>query len=399
MPPKRKTTASTSDSDSEDKTKTKKQKTTKDEIINSGSDSDSDNDKKKKKDICWYGKSCYRTKEQHPLHFKEFSHLKPKKPSTGSITPVIETELVTAKKEKKKDKIIDSDDEDSSKKKDKKDDIKDDKKLKKELENYKIVLRSALSGTKISRDQKRLLRQFRRDNHISDEEQNKLLMQFGWTVDEYEDGEKMPEDVELDEEAKVLSSSTHGIIILNPEKKKLDKQEELVFAKASAKFYTTMSKAGSNFTVKEVGVIVNSTLNQRIKIKKEELAGKGCDTVEEYGFHGTSKEAIQKIAEEGFKHPDELKLFGKSGKGVYITFYSDYSMNYTKSDQVLLVKLLRGKCQDSTGKLDGVTCKSGYDSIYSGSQNEIKIFDTTQILPRYIITYVAKAAKDRPQEF
>jgi len=83
------------------------------------------------------------------------------------------------------------------------------------------VLRSALAGAKISRDQKRLLRQFRRDNHVSDDEHNKLLMQFGWTVDEYEDGEKMPEDVELDEEAKILSSSTHGIIILSPEKKKI----------------------------------------------------------------------------------------------------------------------------------------------------------------------------------
>jgi len=161
-----------------------------------------------------------------------------------------------------------------------------------------------------------------------------------------------------------------------------------------------MSKTGTNFTVKEVGVIVNSTLKQRLKIKKEELAGKGCDTVEEYGFHGTSKEAIQKIAEEGFKHPDELKLYGKSGKGVYITFYSDFSMNYTKGDQVLLVKLLRGRCQDSTGKLDSATCKAGYDSIYSAApQNEIKIFDTAQILPRYIITYVSKAAKDRAQEF
>jgi hypothetical protein len=48
-----------------------------------------------------------------------------------------------------------------------------------------------LSKNKISADDKRLLRKFRRENNITDEEHTALLTNFHWTEDEYEDGEKV----------------------------------------------------------------------------------------------------------------------------------------------------------------------------------------------------------------
>jgi hypothetical protein len=65
---------------------------------------------------------------------------------------------------------------------------------------------------------------------------------------------------------------------------------------------------------------------------------------------------------------------GYFGKGIYLSFYSDYAMYYSEernSDQVLLSQVLPGKTFKCAGRMDGVDCKKGYDSHYSPKGNEV----------------------------
>jgi hypothetical protein len=63
-----------------------------------------------------------------------------------------------------------------------------------EVETYKNVLRCALAKNKVSVDEKRMLRTYRRNNNVSDQDHFRLLMQFGWSADEFEDGQKKDDD-------------------------------------------------------------------------------------------------------------------------------------------------------------------------------------------------------------
>ena len=104
--------------------------------------------------------------------------------------------------------------------------------------------------------------------------------------------------------------------------------------------------------------------------------------------------------------------------------YSDYAMWYSEernSNQVLLSKLLTGKVFQCTERMDGQGRQPGYDSHYSPSAffvlllffrfsftlsikfitaegNEIIVFESAQILPRYIITFEEREAEEREQE-
>ncbi len=56
----------------------------------------------------------------------------------------------------------------------------------------KILMSSSIAKShKISADEKKFLRQYRRDNNVSNEEHEAVLKEFRWTVDEYEDGERV----------------------------------------------------------------------------------------------------------------------------------------------------------------------------------------------------------------
>jgi hypothetical protein len=59
------------------------------------------------------------------------------------------------------------------------------------LSSYTSILQLTLAKNKISADEKRLLRQYRKKHNISDADHFKLLKQFGWTEDEYDDGVKV----------------------------------------------------------------------------------------------------------------------------------------------------------------------------------------------------------------
>jgi len=115
-----------------------------------------------------------------------------------------------------------------------------------------------------------------------------------------------------------------------------------------------------------------------------------------WGFHGSTASSILAISKEGFKHPDDLakkvnKLDdGFFGRGIYFSLYSDYAMWYSEergSDQVLLCSLLPGLTFQCTERMDGSDRQPGYDSHYSPKGHEIILFESSQILPRYIITF------------
>jgi len=279
---------------------------------------------------------------------------------------------------------------------------------------YRSFLQSSLVGTrKLSVDVKRVLQTHRNANGITLEEHMQLLGQFGWTADEYELGEKEPEQVDLEEEREILKDAEGFKIIQIPANHPPSSAMEVVWAKASAKFFQTMKKAQGNYTIEGLGVIVNTKLRRSYEQKRAELVAisekKG--TIQ-WGFHGSTPESILAIAKEGFKHPDDLKKGkgkkkvtvlddGYYGKGIYFSLYSDYAMWYSEergSNQVLLCSLLPGETFQCTDRMDGQGKEPGYDSHYSPKGNEIIVFESSQILPRYVITFSEQEAKEREQE-
>jgi len=92
---------------------------------------------------------------------------------------------------------------------------------------------------------------------------------------------------------------------------------------------------------------------------------------------------------------------GFFGKGIYFSFFSDYAMFYSEereSDQVMLSQVAAGKTFKCSGRMDGMDCQKGYNSHYSPKGNEIVVFESEQILPRYIITFAKTDAQERDQE-
>eukprot|EP01111_Echinosteliopsis_oligospora_P017019 TRINITY_DN7246_c0_g1_i1.p1 TRINITY_DN7246_c0_g1~~TRINITY_DN7246_c0_g1_i1.p1 ORF type:complete len:527 (-),score=178.37 TRINITY_DN7246_c0_g1_i1:154-1650(-) len=390
-----------------------------DEEIVTSSSSEEEGDKSLP--YCTYGANCYRKSTDHRQKFRHPKMKKDGKTKTKLFKQVSSTSL-SSDDSKNKDKDKDNKDEKDKKSKDK---DKDDKivatpKVDPNTEAYKTILKSALSKFKISTDEKRMLRDFRRTHNISDQDHSRLVPQYGWSADEYEDGEKKDDDCDLKEEREVLAKDGFAIISLKKDKL-ATKEHDNVFSRVCAKFFQTMSKAQANYRITEVGVIVNSSLRKKFASRSQEYAQKGYTDMQ-WAFHGTTSDSIKIISQTGFLHPDDLhdknkkgpkpkakakaptvKLLdnGFFGKGIYFSFYSDYAMFYSEdrgSDQVLLSQVLMGKSFQCDGRMDGADCKKGYNSHYSPKGNEIVVFEPAQILPRYIITFSSNDAEEREQE-
>lgn len=297
-----------------------------------------------------------------------------------------------------------------------------------EIELYKTAMMSVLGGqSKISSEGRKLLKMFRSTHSISEMEHDQLLGQYGWTPDEYEDGEKNQAAFELDEEREFMrtAAGTDAFKIFTIFKhQKRNHQQETVWARASSKFYQTMSKAQANFVIKSIGLIVNPKVSQAYETRRQTMqtaSGAKAPVNEEWGFHGTSEASIQGISATGFKMPDELKKLqggkgkaavakkekvtflddGYFGSGLYFSLYSDYALFYSEernSSQILLCKVLSGKAYKCPDRMDGEGLKKGFDSHYSPQGNEIIVFRGDQILPRYIITFEQREAMEREQE-
>jgi len=292
-----------------------------DEELSSGSESDGS----KKKPWCVYGVNCYR---KNPDHLKNFRHPtkkggdnnkkdnkpKPKKKDAKNKDAIKTTtsnsdsdEDIKASSKNTTGSSSPSSSSSSSTPADKMKEIKKDAAdhSSPDLENYKNVLRCALSKNKVSVDEKRMLRTFRRNHNIDDQDHFRLLMQFGWSADEYEDGQKKDDDCDLDEERDILENNGFAIISIK-KGKNLTKAEDNVFSRVCAKFFQTMSQAQANYSIVEVGVIVNADLRKKYNLKLAEFTQAGFADVE-WAFHGTTRDSIKVIAQSGFLHPDDLK--------------------------------------------------------------------------------------------
>jgi len=268
-----------------------------------------------------------------------------------------------------------------------------------QLQSYRTLLQSHLVGSnKLTIEIKRMLQKYRNDNGISPIEHTQFLGQFGWTPDEFVIGEKEPEEVELEIELEILKEPD-GFKIFTLTPNHANRHEENVWAKVTAKFFQTMKKAQGKFKIVNIGVIVNTRLRRQYEIKKKlYLDCSAAKATIQWGFHGTTASSIQSIAKEGFKHPDDLaKKKGVSllddgyfGRGIYFSLYSDYAMWYSEergSDQILLCSLLPGLTFQCTERMDGSERQVGFDSHYSPKGHEIILFESSQILPRYVITF------------
>jgi hypothetical protein len=282
------------------------------------------------------------------------------------------------------------------------------------LVNYKNMMRYMLTGFEIGPEKKKLLLEVRKKEVITKEEHEALLGTFGWTADEYEVGEREPDhDYDLKEELQIYKQDSGFKIVVLTQGQKLTKEQEAVWSKASVKFFQTMAKAQGNYTIKSLGIIMNTNLHKSFQAqkKKYEERDKKLGAIT-WGFHGTTPESIRAIAKEGFKLPDELKKKkgknkvellddGYFGNGIYFSVYSDYAMWYSEereSNEILLSALLQGESFQCTERMDGQGLKPGYDSQISPKGNEIIVFNQSQILPRYIIKFEANEDKERSQE-
>lgn len=332
-------------------------------------------------------------------------------------------------------------------------------KIRPDIESYKTAMKSVLGAAssnglvvKISLEGKKLLKMFRQTHNVTEIEHDQLLGQFGWTPDEYEEGEKSVAMFELDEERDFLrqtaaAGQTDAFKIFTIFKhQKKNEQQEAVWARAASKFYQTMSKAQANFVIKSIGLIVNAKVSAEYDARKalmlsEAVAAKSgagaangaakkvaatssmvpTSVNEEWGFHGTSEASIQGISATGFKMPNDLKKMqtgkkggaakktekvtflddGFFGAGLYFSLYSDYALFYSEergSSQILLCKVLTGRAFKCSDRMDGEGLQKGFDSHYSPQGNEIIVFRGDQVLPRYIITFEQRDAVEREQE-
>jgi aprataxin and PNK-like factor len=364
--------------------------------------------------VCLYGAKCYR---KNPQHFKEFSHPKP-----GGAPAATTTAAATATITPPASSIVMPR---SGSIHLKPEDQKPTAAVSKDFEAYKKLLTVILQKPKISNDEKRVLREYRKSCGVDELHHENLLGQLGWTADEYDAGEKADDDIDLwNEEKKLLDSNSNGIIWLSKDQVKT-KDQENVFARVTARFFSTMSVAQANHQMLKLGIIVNPEGRRKFLQRKEEFRSKSVPHEHEWAFHGTSVKSVDGIAATGFLHPSAIKAAapkpkgkakpkkstapagitlldeGYYGNGIYFSTFSDYAMWYSEereSDRMLLCKVLRGNSYRCDKRIDGGGLVKGYHSHHSPGGNEIVIFEPEQILPRYILIFSSQDAEEREQE-
>ena len=92
--------------------------------------------------------------------------------------------------------------------------------------------------------------------------------------------------------------------------------------------------------IKEVEYTRSSILEQKYEARKKEIGQSGAEVTERLLFHGTSKEAIDKIIREGFKVGGEevtMKTGCVYGKGVYVAANPETAMQYAKTSGMTLL--------------------------------------------------------------
>ena len=119
-------------------------------------------------------------------------------------------------------------------------------------------------------------------------------------------------------------------------------------------------------------------------------------------YHGSTPQALRAIAKQGFLEPKALAQMantiktldpGYFGHGIYQGFAADYAIHYAdyykQSDEILLSMVLPGRSYivKKGREKYGRECEPGYHSHISPQSKEIVLFQSGQILPRFIIQF------------
>ncbi|ELU05154.1 hypothetical protein CAPTEDRAFT_33318, partial [Capitella teleta] len=159
----------------------------------------------------------------------------------------------------------------------------------------------------------------------------------------------------------------------------------------SNKFRKTMP----NERVREIVRIQNEELWEAFSWKKKWMQKDLTDVNEKLLFHGTRKEYVDAIAQQGFDwRISGLSVGTKFGKGSYFARDASYSKNYTDSRQLFLVRVLVGDTVQGHPNYVKPPMKSSpggkaYNSCVNDPSNPAiyVIFEHAQTYPEYLITY------------
>ncbi|KAH9515167.1 hypothetical protein Btru_019414 [Bulinus truncatus] len=315
--------------------------------------------------LCKYGTSCYR---KNLLHFAEYSHpiSGPTKDTNSSDTDVISSpvELTEAKNHLNKGMSL-------VKKFSQMTEIERKELIKKAIEE-KLRLEQELENTKkiVAEKDKEL-------NQLQKQLNNGLLM--------------------LDGEQEALNKDTTTYFSLYPERAyKEGSASQIHFRLAESQFYRLLTgDVSASIRVLKVDYVVSPKVVKRFRQCQENLKKTRGESFSYpiLGFHGTDQKNIKPICENGFKAPGDRGFHHKTdsgwyGAGVYFSEFTKYSMNYISGcSQLMLCQILPGKVYECSGLIHGAKLQAGYDSHMSPCKKEVVIFDTTAILPCYIIYF------------
>ncbi|ELU13601.1 hypothetical protein CAPTEDRAFT_185544 [Capitella teleta] len=150
-----------------------------------------------------------------------------------------------------------------------------------------------------------------------------------------------------------------------------------------------------HYQVRKVCRIQNEELWEAFSLKKKWMQKDLTDVNEKLLFHGTRKENVDAIAQQGFDWRISGSSVGtKFGKGSYFARDASYSNNYTDSRQLFLVRVLVGDSVQGYPNYVKPPTKSSpggkaYNSCVNDSSNPsiYVIFERAQTYPEYLINY------------
>jgi len=113
-------------------------------------------------------------------------------------------------------------------------------------------------------------------------------------------------------------------------------------------------------------------------------------------YHGTAEQNINSILERGLLVPGRgtgkdvghATDSGWWGGGIYLAPDPQLSIGYCRGGKKLLIcSVLMGKRYNVTQRMDGADCQAGYDSHVACSGAEWVIFEPSQVLPCYLVSF------------
>jgi len=154
----------------------------------------------------------------------------------------------------------------------------------------------------------------------------------------------------------------------------------------------------NNVKIAKIENILKPELVVRFERRWNQLKGTRGEALAQpkIAYHGTAEANINSILERGLLVPGmgeggdvrHATDNGWWGKGIYLAPDPGLSIGYCRGGSKLLIcSVLMGKTFDVTNRLDGQGVTPGYDSHTACNGSEWVIFDPSQVLPCYLISF------------